>query len=221
MAVATATMIDTIHDDVHNIPVTAPKVAGYSTGTADIRWTAADWDRFPHSGKVRINQDGSTDISEAGVGDVADYEPGAFTEAQVLEWVKLRKHSNLACAVYVATANQATLTRALRAAGHTGVDLWVANWSLSEAEAARPASPAPAMAILAATPPRGRLLMVLLRVLSIWRPPDWCNMIRKPMYVRARAEPVTSDRHGQRPGQPPRSLPLRRRPVPGVQVAAG
>jgi hypothetical protein len=37
----------------------------------------------------------------------------------------------------VATANQATLTRALRAAGHTGVDLWVANWSLSEAEAAR------------------------------------------------------------------------------------
>jgi hypothetical protein len=137
MAVATATMIDTIHDDVHNIPVTAPKVAGYSTGTADIRWTTADWDRFPNSGKVRINQDGSTDISEAGLDDVADYEPGAFTEAQVLEWVKLRKHSNLGCAVYVATANQASLTRALRAAGHTGVDLWVANWSLSEAEAAR------------------------------------------------------------------------------------
>lgn len=136
MAVATALMIDTIHDDAGNIPVNTPKVAGYVTGTADIRWTNADWDRFPHSGKVRINQNGSTDVSEASVGDVADYEPGAFTEAQVLEWVKLRKHSHLACAVYVAASNRASLTSALRAAGHTGVDLWVANWSLSEAEAA-------------------------------------------------------------------------------------
>ena len=137
MAVATALMIDTIHADVSNIPVSTPKVAGYVTGTPDIRWTTADWDRFPHSGKVRINQDGSTDISEASVGDVADYEPGAFTEAQVLEWVKLRKHSHLACAVYVAESNQASLTSALRLAGHTGVSLWVANWSLSEAEAVR------------------------------------------------------------------------------------
>jgi hypothetical protein len=135
MAVATRVMIDTIHDDVGNIPVNTPKVAGYITGTPDIRWTNADWDRFPHSGKVRINQDGSTDVSEAGVADVADYEPGAFSEAQVLEWVKLRKHSHLACAVYVAASNQASLTNALREAGHTGVDLWVANWDLSEAEA--------------------------------------------------------------------------------------
>jgi hypothetical protein len=137
MAVATAVMIDTIHDDVGNIPVNTPKVAGYSTGAADIRWTNADWDRFPNSGKVRINQDGSTDISEASIADVADCEPGAFSEAQVLEWVKLRKHSHLACAVYVAASSQASLTSALREAGLTGVDLWVANWSLSEAEAAR------------------------------------------------------------------------------------
>jgi hypothetical protein len=44
--------------------------------------------------------------SEAGIADVADYEPGAFTEAQVLERVKLRKHSHLACAVYVAASNR-------------------------------------------------------------------------------------------------------------------
>jgi hypothetical protein len=84
---------------------------------------------------VRINQDGSTDVSEAGIADVADYEAGAFTEAQVLEWVKLRKHSNLACAIYVAASNRTSLTSALQEAGHTGVDLWVADWSLSEAEA--------------------------------------------------------------------------------------
>jgi hypothetical protein len=137
MAIATTVMIDTIHDDVSNIPVNTPKVAGYITGSPDIRWTTADWDRFPRSGKVRINQDGFTDVSEAGFGDVADYEPGAFTEAQVLEWVKLRKHSHLACAIYVAASNQASLTGALREAGHTGVNLWVANWSLSEAEAER------------------------------------------------------------------------------------
>jgi len=85
MAVAAALMIDTIHADVSNIPVSTPKVAGYITGAPDIRWTTADWDRFPHSGKIRINQDGFTDVSEAGIADVADYEPGAFTEAQVLE----------------------------------------------------------------------------------------------------------------------------------------
>jgi hypothetical protein len=135
MAVATTVMIDTIHDDVGNIPVNTPKVAGYITGTPDIRWTTADWDRFPNSGKVRINQDGSTDVSEAGFGDVADFEAGAFTQAQVLEWVKLRKHSSLPSAVYVAASNRASLTSALQAAGHTGVDLWVADWSLSEAEA--------------------------------------------------------------------------------------
>jgi hypothetical protein len=136
MAVATAIMIDTIHDDVGNIPVSAPKVAGYITGTPDIQWTAADWARFPRSGKVQINQDGSTCVSLAGVANVADYEPGAFTQEQVLEWVKLRKHSHLACAVYVSASNQASLTSALQEAGYTGVDLWVANWSLSEAEAA-------------------------------------------------------------------------------------
>jgi hypothetical protein len=136
MAVATAVMIDTIHDDVSNIPVNTPKVAGYITGTPDIQWTNADWDRFPRSGKVRINQDGSTDVSEAGVGNVADCEPGAFSVAQVVEWVKLRKHSNIASAVYVSASEQGSLTGALREAGHTGVDLWVANWDLSEAEAA-------------------------------------------------------------------------------------
>src|SRR5579875_3228174 len=113
MAVATTLMIDTIHADVNNIPVTTPKVAGYVTGSPDIRWTTADWDRFPRAGKVRINQDGSTDVSEAGVADVADYEAGAFTEAQVLEWVKLRKHSNIACAVYVSRSSQSSLTSAL------------------------------------------------------------------------------------------------------------
>jgi hypothetical protein len=135
MAVATTIMIDTIHDDVGNIPVNTPKVAGYITGTPDIMWTTADWDRFPNSGKIQINQDGSTQVSKAGVGNVADFEPGAFTQAQVLEWVKLRKHSNLASAVYVNASNRATLTSALQEAGYTGVDLWVADWSLSEAEA--------------------------------------------------------------------------------------
>jgi hypothetical protein len=42
MAIATTAMIDTIHDDVSNIPVNAPKVAGYITGSPDIKWTTAD-----------------------------------------------------------------------------------------------------------------------------------------------------------------------------------
>ena len=54
----TTTMIDSIHATCHNIPVGTRKVAGYVTGSSEIRWTRADWDRFDprHTGLVRIDQ---------------------------------------------------------------------------------------------------------------------------------------------------------------------
>jgi hypothetical protein len=57
MAMST-NMIDSIHATCHNIPTGTRKVAGYVTGSADIRWRRADWDRFSprHTGLVRIDQ---------------------------------------------------------------------------------------------------------------------------------------------------------------------
>ena len=51
-------MIDSIHATCHNIPTGTRKVAGYVTGSAEIRWTRTDWDRFDprHTGLVRIDR---------------------------------------------------------------------------------------------------------------------------------------------------------------------
>ena len=81
MSITVEPMIDTIHASVHNVPASAPKVAGYTTGTPDIVWTAADWARFSHS-KVRICQDEGSDHSA----DVLDIEPGAATNANAVTW---------------------------------------------------------------------------------------------------------------------------------------
>ena len=78
MAMST-NMIDSIHATCHNIPAGTRKVAGYVTGSADIRWRRADWDRFSprHTGLVRIDQSfGGRDPLGS---DVLDVERGAAT----------------------------------------------------------------------------------------------------------------------------------------------
>jgi hypothetical protein len=86
----TTNMIDSIHATCHNIPVGTRKVAGYVTGSAIIRWTRADWDRFNprHTGLVRIDQSfGGRDPLGS---DVLDVEKGAATPGQVAHWVRAR-----------------------------------------------------------------------------------------------------------------------------------
>jgi hypothetical protein len=64
-------MIDAAHSHVDNIPVSIPKV----TGSADIEWTGQDWDRFPHSGKVRIGQSPELAAYGANTASVAGIRP--------------------------------------------------------------------------------------------------------------------------------------------------
>lgn len=47
---------DAIHDNVASIPTVADVVMGYVTGSPDIKWTSADFGRFPHSRIVTIDQ---------------------------------------------------------------------------------------------------------------------------------------------------------------------
>ncbi|HCU93713.1 MAG TPA: hypothetical protein DHU96_13700 [Actinobacteria bacterium] len=56
-------MIDATHAEVKNIPQGTRRNAGYVTGTADIRWTPADWPSFPNAGHVRIDQQGGSVIA--------------------------------------------------------------------------------------------------------------------------------------------------------------
>jgi hypothetical protein len=137
----TATMIDAIHDDVARIPVSAPKVAGYVTGTADIAWTAADWDRFPKAGHVRINQGHTWSAETVLACDVLDVEAHAVTAAEAADGVRARIAAGIEwTTIYGSESWLAEVVNALKALGASWylghVDCWLAEWNLSLAEAA-------------------------------------------------------------------------------------
>lgn len=131
-AAAVVTMIDATHGSVSSIPARAPKVAGYVTGTGGVEWTAGDWARFATTAKVRINQMPGTDPL---LGDVLDVEDGAWSNQGAAQACKERRQHGLAINLYSSQDNLTPLLNACIAAGVTSGNLWVANYSLSEAEA--------------------------------------------------------------------------------------
>jgi hypothetical protein len=129
-------MADAMHADVMSIPANAPLVAGYVTGSSEVQWTAADWARFSE-GKVRIDQSPELAAFAAGKADVADVETGAGTIAQAAAGAAARKGKGWLSWIYASQGNLAAMKAAVQAAGLAGhVQYWVADWSLSEAEAA-------------------------------------------------------------------------------------
>ena len=77
---------DAIHANVAHLP--AGQSAGYTTGSADIRWTAQDWAHHPAA--VRIDQDASaTDLTA----DVLDVERGAATNSEAAHWYTMALRS--------------------------------------------------------------------------------------------------------------------------------
>lgn len=110
-------MYDAIHDNVASIPANALVVAGYDTGSPDVRWTDADWARFPTKRKVHIDQ-GFTG-SPVFAATVRDVEDHAWTPEAAIQhhgtWVADRP------TIY---CNLDELPRVL-AAGWKG-DLWLA-----------------------------------------------------------------------------------------------
>ena len=142
----TTTMIDAIHASVPNVPATTAKVAGYVSGTPDIQWTATDWARFPHSGKVRIEQGyGPWPPPDPHGYDVLDVEDRAVAASQVPAEVHSRiSHGITWTTVYGSDDALKDVQSALIASeaqwgrswywGH--VDCWLADWNLSAAQAA-------------------------------------------------------------------------------------
>lgn len=133
MALKTVLMADTIHDNVHNLPATMPRVAGYVTGSKDIQWTEADFGRFART--VRINQ--FPDMHTLGAGHVLDVENRAWTIPGAVAAAKVREAHDRHTTFYISTGNHnATVNELAAAAAAAGLNrsttfLWVANWSLS------------------------------------------------------------------------------------------
>jgi len=139
----TTNMIDSIHASCHNIPAGTRKVAGYVNWVSGHQGTQADWDRFNprHTGLVRIDQSfGGRDPLSS---DVLDVEQGAATPGQVAHWVRTRHAAGKRFSdVYANRSTFSAVAAALNAAGpqgmfHRHVRLWLADWSISRAQAAR------------------------------------------------------------------------------------
>lgn len=129
---------DATHANIAHIPRGA-QAAGYTTGSADIAWTAADW--AAHPGAIRIDQDASASDPTA---DVLDVEAGAATFGDCPGWAKraiadfdaVKRPGQRWPCIYASSSNLTNVANALIAGGITkGVYLWVAQWSLDQSEA--------------------------------------------------------------------------------------
>ena len=130
-------MIDAIHANVGNVPASTPKVAGYVTGTPDIRWTHQDWQRFPRAGTLRIDQSPGLAEYASNAASVADIEPGAGTVGAFVTASQSRLRLHRLLWFYGTQSVISQVSAALTAAGIplSECGAWLANWNLSEAEA--------------------------------------------------------------------------------------
>jgi len=128
---------DAIHANIGHLPRGA-QAAGYTTGSSDIRWVAADW--AAHKGAVRICQDSGSDHTA----DVLDVESGAATNVDAAMWApraraafgSAARDGQRQPAVYTSASNVTPLVNTLTGHGiKSGVSLWVANWNLTDAQA--------------------------------------------------------------------------------------
>ena len=126
-------MYDAIHATADTIPAYAEMVAGYVSGADhSFWWTAADWARWPHAAHVRIDTNGTAPLES----DVLDVENGDASVAGAVDWAKTREAHGQWSYVYANASTLPSLQAAMKAAGITKVGYWMADWSLSEAQAA-------------------------------------------------------------------------------------
>lgn len=144
MSVVTVAMVDTIHDTAHNIPVSnerIAKVAGYCTGSSDVRWVETDWLRFPHYTHIRIDQSPAFNPFPSNY-DVRDVEPNACPPRIAAQEAAIRfEKYRLRTVCYVDITEEPNLAADLisalarQAIPEGNVLFWLANWNLDEAEA--------------------------------------------------------------------------------------
>lgn len=134
---------DTTHNGLPHVPAGAKQLAGYSTQVgagAGIEWTPQDW--AAHPGALRICQDPRATDRTA---DVLDIERGAATVADAPGWYRdAVGHYHAGTrpgqrwpAFYASQDNITPLVNHLISSGiPSGPGLIIANWSISEGQAA-------------------------------------------------------------------------------------
>lgn len=137
----TQTMIDCTNAAflglVTNLKTYPAVLAGYVTGTAAVDWSAADWaEAKAKCGALRYDQSPGLTLFANGGADAADVESEAGTIAHAVNGAKERQAKGWWSWVYVSAANVPSLDSAMTSNGVTKVQYIVANWNLSEEQAA-------------------------------------------------------------------------------------
>lgn len=134
-------MVDTVHASVGLDLAASPYVAGYVSGTADIKWTSGDWSLFGKNKKVRIWQ-GYGSYPGVGMYDVIDVESGAVGVTAAVTEILGREQAGIQWTTVYGTASTiAAVAHALQAYGRKAwnghVNCWLANWNLNHDQAAK------------------------------------------------------------------------------------
>jgi hypothetical protein len=136
-------MPDFTHSAVPDVPDdnSFGHVAGYTSGTSNIVWTEADWDKYANKIRLRIEQGYGSAEPDVGSYDYLDVENGAWTPATAAQQIQRRVEAGYVwTGVYGSDSTLESVATAVKALGN---DIWVghvycvlANWNLDETEAA-------------------------------------------------------------------------------------
>lgn len=129
---------DCTHQNIGHLP--GGQAAGYDTGSGGIAWTNADWSAHP--GALHIDQDWKAGDT---LSDILDVENGAATNNEAAHWYSVAMSNFLLAkrpgqrkpCIYTSQSNVTALANQLIADGvKSGPHLWIANWNLSDPQAA-------------------------------------------------------------------------------------
>ena len=134
---------DAIRTNIPSLPHGAQQYAGYSTGLGVVPWSEEDFQQHATAlgPCLRIDQDpGASDPTA----DILDVEAGAATVSDCPWWAKraladfksARRPGQRSPVIYCSASTVSAVVNSLITGGITsGVGLFVANWSLTEAQA--------------------------------------------------------------------------------------
>lgn len=125
---------DATGSNLAHLPAGFAVLAGYSTGSEGIPWSAEQWAAHPDA--IRIDQS-PADTAADETADLLDYENGAATLADVAPWALAAQSAYARAArpgqrhpaIYASLDNLTPVCNALAAARVTGAGLVVADWN--------------------------------------------------------------------------------------------
>jgi hypothetical protein len=129
-------VLDATHKNVGTIPANM-QAALYTTGSSDIKATAADFKAHPNA--IHICQDHGSDVTA----DMLDMETGAATPHDAILWLpKARAAFNTNArpgqrwpGIYAQQSRITEMANALVTAHDNNVPLWIAHWGVSQVNA--------------------------------------------------------------------------------------